>query len=328
MSAELLPPEATYQDLLIVPTEPGSRLPADRHPVLVYLARLSVGSRRTQRQVLEVIAEMLAPGIGAEHLPWGQLRYSHVQAVRSLLAERYSPATANKALTALRGVLRQSFLLGHLPAEEYQRAQCVESIRGTRLPRGRSLTAGEIRSLFGVCDTTTPGGSRNACLLGILYGGGLRRMEAAGLTLEQYDTSNGSLKVLGKGNKQRLVPLPPGAQNAVSVWLSFRGPEPGPLLCPVLKSGQIVYRHVTGQAILEILLRLTRENGGARFSPHDLRRTFVGDLLDAGADLALVQGIVGHSSPATTARYDRRPENAKRRAADMIHVPFSARSNE
>jgi hypothetical protein len=83
--------------------------PADRYPALVYLARLATGSRRTMRQSLDVVAGLLTDG-EADHetFPWEQLRYQHTAAVRAVLQEQYAPATANKILSALRGVLEEA----------------------------------------------------------------------------------------------------------------------------------------------------------------------------------------------------------------------------
>ena len=74
----------------------------DRHPVAVYLARLAPGSRRSQKAALETMASLLTGGrIGIEELPWHRLGYQHTQALRAALAERFSPATANRHLAAL-----------------------------------------------------------------------------------------------------------------------------------------------------------------------------------------------------------------------------------
>ena len=109
----------------------------------------------------------------------------------------------------------------------------------------------------------------------------------------------------------------------------MRGDEPGPLLCPVRKDGLVTVRRMTAQAVLYALRkRQEMAPGVAPFSPHDLRRTFIGDLLDAGADLAAAQRLAGHAQVGTTARYDRRPEEMKRRAAELLHVPFVGRGQK
>lgn len=78
---------------------------------------------------------------------------------------------------------------------------------------------------------------------------------------------------------------------------------------------------MTDQGVLYILQRRAEEAGIASFTPHDLRRTFIGDLLEAGADISTVQKLSGHANVQTTAGYDRRGEEAKRRAADLINLP-------
>lgn len=289
------------------------------HPVAAYLARLSPGSRATQRVVLDAIAGMLVPDATAEGIPWHQLRYAHTQAVRSALAARYAPATANRALAALRGVLKECRRLGLMSPEDEAQAGDLEPVKGKRLPAGRALATVELAALFAACDRTTVPGARDAALLAVLYGCGLRRAELAALDLVDFDPGESSLRVLGKGNKERTCYLPDDAAAALRAWVLARGEGPGALL----KSLDPVRPHdrLTPQGVLVILRRLGTKAGVAKFTPHDARRTFISNLLDAGADLATVQAMAGHASPITTARYDRRGESAKKRAAALLKVP-------
>ncbi len=301
--------------------------PPVRNAFLVYLGRLSPASRRSQATALETIATLLTGGAaGAQDLPWHELRYPHTAAVRSELARRYAPATANRHLSALRGVLQEAWRLGAMSAEDRLRACDVRNVTGTRIPAGREIAGGELRRLFASCaeDLQPARGSRDAALLAVLYGAGLRRAEAAALDVAAYDPARGTLRLVGKGNRERLAHLGAGGTAAVDGWLHVRGPEPGALLCPVGKGGRVRVRRMTGQSIRDALRRRARHAGVASFAPHDCRRTFIGDLLDAGADLAAVQRLAGHASPATTSAYDRRGERAKARAASMLHVPYIA----
>jgi len=101
-----------------------------------------------------------------------------------------------------------------------------------------------------------------------------------------------------------------------------RGSRPGALFCPVNKAGKVNVRRVTSQAIYNALAKRAQQAGVAELSPHDFRRTFVSDLLDAGADIATVQRMAGHANIQTTARYDRRGEKAKQAAAELLDVPY------
>lgn len=302
---------------------PAVVLPKDRNPAAVYLAHLAPAGRRTMRTALETVAELLGHP-DAEHLPWHLLRYQHTQAVRTALAERYAPATVNKTLAAVRGVLKEAWRLGLMTAEEYQRAADLPSVKSTTLPRGRALGAGEIRALFqGCARDESPAGRRDAALLAVLYGAGLRRSEAVGLDTGDFEPETGALTIrAGKGHKDRIGYVTNGSKLALLAWLAVRGNLEGPLFLPVRKGGTVEDRRMTAQAVLVILEKRGAQAGVQHFSPHDMRRTFISDLLDAGADISTVQHLAGHANVQTTARYDRRGEVAKRKAAELLHVPY------
>ncbi len=197
-------------------------------PATVYLARLASGSRRSMEQALVTIAGLLSGGsCTAATLPWHQLEYQHTAAIRSELSNgtsSYSPATVNKMLSALRGVLKEAWRLGQKSAEAYQRASDIKGVSGECLPRGRALGPGELVAIFTACRSDeTVAGRRDAALLAVLYGAGLRRSEAVLLDTGDYGEADRSLKVRGKGNKQRLVPLPAGTRDALDQWMAVTG---------------------------------------------------------------------------------------------------------
>lgn len=319
---------------LVQPSElaPVTGAPAAQNPALVYLAGLAVGSRRTMRQALDVIAGILtADACDHRTLPWGLLRFQHTQAVRAALLEKYSAASANKILSALRQALRASWSLGYMTAEEYQRASDLKPVVGERpeAAAGRALSYGEWMGLLSVCSADeSPAGARDVAMIALLKVTGLRRAELAGLQLVDFDQVTQTLTVKGKRNKVRTIPLENrGALDALADWLYFRGTAPGPLFTRIKKGGRILADGLTDQGIYHILRKRGEEAGAAAFTPHDLRRTFAGDLLDAGADLSTVQKLMGHAQANTTARYDRRGERAKRSAVQKLHVPYKRRFN-
>ena len=96
----------------------------------------------------------------------------------------------------------------------------------------------------------------------------------------------------------------------------------GPLFVPISKRGRLLARRLTDKAVTWILSVRAADAGMAASSPHDLRRTFISTLLDAGDDLATVADLAGHANIATTAKYDRRGEAPKRKAAALLSIPF------
>src|SRR5512132_3153883 len=127
-------------------------IPLDRCPAAVYLAQLKQSSRRPQKQALDLVASLLTSGTAdCLTLNWAAIRYQHTAAVRGHLLDRYAPATANRILSALRGVLEQTWLLGQMTAEDYHRAARLSPVIGETLPAGRELLVEEIASLIHNC---------------------------------------------------------------------------------------------------------------------------------------------------------------------------------
>ncbi|NEP59561.1 MAG: phage integrase family protein [Symploca sp. SIO2G7] len=298
-------------------------VPLTRHPAAVYLSMLGKGSRSTMRQSLNTIAALLTNGeCDALTLDWAALRYEHTAAVQGALLEKHEPTTVKKMMCALRRVLREAYKLRLIDLETYEAAVDLPPVRLNKRLRGRALSQDEIAALISVCQNDpTPQGIRDAALLGILRGAGLRRAEVVKLKLGDFEPEIGSLEIrCAKGGKDRTVYLPEEVIPLVLDWLEIRGYEPGALLYPILKNGRIELRQMTPQAVLLIVRRRAKQAGVESFSPHDLRRTFCSDLLDAGVDIVTVQKLAGHNSPTTTAKYDRRGEEAKRKAVQQLKI--------
>jgi integrase len=173
------------------------------------------------------------------------------------------------------------------------------------------------------CSGNSSADVRDAALIAILRGRGIRRAEAVNLEKADFNLSTGALEIReGKGKKDRTVYLPEPAHALVEKWLSLRGEEPGPLLFPIRKGGKIQFRRMTDDRVLKILQRRAFLAGVDSFSPHDFRRTFCSDLLDAGVDIVTVQKLAGHASPVTTAivRSPGRRNEATGRAALRVLI--------
>ncbi len=249
--------------------ELAAPLPKDRHPVAVYLASLTPNTRKTMEHSLIVITRILN-GDRCEHpgrvgrkrvmcefcdplrIPWGALRREHTQALRAKLAERYERAGANTRLSALRGVLKEAWLLGQMDAELYHRAIEIKPVKGEKLPSGRHIKRRELQKLFNACakDESTAG-RRDAAIIAVLYGGGLRRSEVVKLDRSDYDRDTGELRIRGaKGRRDRTAYASNGTVDALAEWLEVRGDEPGPLFWPSAGRGRPhMNGRMTGQAV-------------------------------------------------------------------------------
>lgn len=328
MAAAPIDPEILEPEFLpATPTGPAA-------PAVVYLASLgSNRSRDTQRHRLDKIAALLTGGIDdCFSFRWETVCYEVAQAVRTMLCEEISPKTGdllspayvNAHLAALRAVLKEAWRLGLMSEEQRARACDLKPVRGSYLPAGRSLTIGEKAALSAVCQADgSAAGARDGALFALGFGCGLRRAELVDLEVADFSPESGELRVRrGKGRKARVAHVSAGCRPALDEWLAVRGELPGALLVPINKGGRVSLRRVTDHAVYLACRKRAEQAGIKPFSPHDMRRTFIGDLLDAGADISVAQQLAGHASVSTTQKYDRRPEARKRQAADRLHFPW------
>ncbi|MEZ4278194.1 MAG: tyrosine-type recombinase/integrase [Myxococcota bacterium] len=249
-----------------------------RDPATAYLEQLGPGSRRTMREALDKLADWASAGrCGAHDLPWHLLELEHTAALRTRLGATLAPATANKHMAALRGVLRQCWLQGSLTQETFRRVTDLPPLRGDSPRRSPGLRAEEFERLTRVCiDDDKPSGARDAALLSLLRSPCLRRAEAVALDLADYDPANGTLRIRTsgretKGTARRLAVPAPG-RRALDRWILIRGLEPGPLFYPINKGGRIERRRLSEQAIYIACQKRASEAGLPPTSPEDLRR--------------------------------------------------------
>jgi site-specific recombinase XerD len=136
-----------------------------------------------------------------------------------------------------------------------------------------------------------------------------------------FDSAGGVLTIQGKGNQARTGYVVEEARTVLQHWLRVRGRAPGPMFFSITKSGHFVLKRLTCEGIAQILMKRGRAANVERFSSHDLTRSFVTNLLDAGADLAVVQKLAGHRQISTTAIYDKRGEAGKLKALELVRIP-------
>jgi site-specific recombinase XerD len=310
--------------LIDAPLLPASAAGNNSGPVATYLSRLGPGSRRGQMRALNTIARLLTRGSAdAQGIDWASLKYPQTAAIRVALSDRYAPNTTKRMLAALRGVLKECWRLGLIVHDEYARAADIAPVRGQLPPRGRALKEVELEALFKGCQADpTTAGVRDAAILGLLYGIGLRRSELVQLDVADFDSRDGVLTIRGKGNEARTAYVVEEARTVLERWLRVRGIATGPMFFPVTKSGHLVPKRITCEGVAHILVTRAGAANVKRFSCHDLRRSFVTHLLEAGADLAVVQKLAGHRQISTTAIYDKRGEAAKLKAVELVRIPI------
>jgi site-specific recombinase XerD len=212
---------------------------------------------------------------------------------------RYAPATAARKLSAVRGAY--AWMQDRGVIERSPAALIPGPRRARTLPA--TLSADEVARLLDAPAGAEPRDLRDRALLELLYGCGLRAAEACDLDMRDLRLEAGSLRVTGKGSKQRVVPIGGAAEAAIERYLARGRPR-------MVAGGRCerLFVSVRGRPlhpsdVRRALLRALERAGVAQRSPHALRHTFATHLLEGGADLRSIQDMLGHASVGTTQVY-------------------------
>lgn len=296
----------------------------ENNPAAVYLASLAKDSRPAMISGLKAVARMINKDAGIYTLPWHEVRFKHTQAIRALLVEQYGPRTVNRMLSAIRGVLKTAWKLEQMSTDDYMRAIDVRVVPTHGLPpAGRWVPTEEIAKLFRAASAMPkPMAYRNQALLVVLYAGGLRRQEASAADTSDYNPKDGALSVVGKRDKHRITYIHEEYRPWIEPWLEVHKPRKlEPMFVRFDKHSHAPTDvRLSREGVDSVLADITEAAGVEAVTPHDLRRSFATELLENGADLLMVQQLMGHADVKTTSIYDRRGEKGKQKAIEKMPI--------
>ncbi|HEX2089866.1 MAG TPA: site-specific tyrosine recombinase XerD [Actinomycetota bacterium] len=214
--------------------------------------------------------------------------------------QKYRPSSVARTLAAVRTFHRFLMREGDTPVDP------AEAVSRPKVPRNlpRPLDVADVEAMLGAVSDGDLAGMRNRAILETLYGAGLRISELIGLDVDDVDLEEGSVRVLGKGSKERVVPLGKYALAAVSSYLTrvrpmLAGSQSGPALFLNQRGGRLTRQGVTK------ILKAAADRAGVtkRVTPHSFRHSFATHLLEGGADVRVVQELLGHATLTTTQVY-------------------------
>jgi integrase/recombinase XerC len=275
------------------PTDPPELQEFAQH--LSAVAQASVHTQRAYLSDLRQLAAFLRErGIGLDAATRDDLR--------DFLSARFGtdgPATLARKQASARAFYEQRVRAGHLRDSPARRLSAPKKRRS--LPN--VVAVDDVFALLATPSARTASGLRDRCALELLYGSGLRISELVGLDLTDLLDGSTTLRVLGKGRKERILPLVGKAQQALAAYLARRSELLGRSAQPALLLNRRGGR-LTARSVARHLARYALVCGARRHvHPHALRHSFATHLLDMGADLRGIQELLGHASLSTTQRY-------------------------
>ncbi len=266
-------------------------------PVSAFLENLAV-ERGASAHTLRNYATDLREFAGFLERQGASPATADARLVRAYLAWLHQRRLAKSSIARKLASVRSCFrFLARRGVIEQNPARQVRSPRqGRRLPS--FLPKDESKDLLDRPVEPSEAGRRDHALLELLYATGIRVAECCGLDCDDLDRSRGTVRVLGKGDKERVVPLGDAAWGALDSYLTLRGVPSGPLFRN-RRGGRL-----TPRSVHRIVGKHARLSGiDRRVTPHTLRHTFATHMLGEGADLRLIQELLGHSRLSTTQRY-------------------------
>ncbi|MBP6082134.1 MAG: site-specific integrase [Providencia sp.] len=279
------------------------------NPATSYLLRLrSKQSQKTMRSCLSSVVKMFR-GEDPFTFDWSIMDRDSVQLVlQKLILEKKTPNSINLILSAIKGVTEEARASRIIDSDTYQDIRSIRRIRGNRVGRGRSLSSSEITAIYQHLDCLNSAVSiRDAAIVSIMLGCGLRRAEVTLLDIKDINFDNNAVNIMGKGNKERTNFMPNDTLRRTRLWIeTVRGDHAGAVFTRIRKNDDVTCDRITTDGLRYLIDKLVKESELESFTPHDCRRTYATKLLDLGEDLLTVREAMGHSSVATTQRYDKR----------------------
>lgn len=283
-----------------------------------YSVHLRQERGRSEHTVRAYVADLRSLA-GITGMPVHQIRLPDIRAWLATLAQDGAAAsTLQRRVACTRGFFAWAAQQGHISQDPALRLKAPK--RRRRLPEVPSV-ASVNDSLAGLqaraAEQGDPVAVRDLALLELLYASGLRVSEACGLLLDDVDLARSTVRVTGKGNKQRVVPMGAPAASALATWVQVRG------RLATDKSPPTVFLGLRGGALdPRVARRVVHEataGSSQEVSPHGLRHAMATHLLGGGADLRSVQEMLGHSSVATTQVYTHVTSERLREAFRQAH---------
>ena len=224
----------------------------------------------------------------------------------SLEQRSLSPSTINQRLSAIRKLAMEAADNGLMPPNIATAISRVKDTKRTGIRTGQWLTREQAEDLISAPDATGSKGKRDRALLAVLIGCGLRRREAASLTVEHIQLRDARwviVDLIGKGGRVRSVPMPSWTKSAIDSWIAAADIRDGLVFRAMNRGGRVIAASITPRAICQMVQRFGDAIGAPKLAPHDLRRTFAKLAHKGRSGLEQIQLSLGHASITTTERY-------------------------